>query len=128
MIYICVVKSDGAFYLLTDRKGYILSGDKAQLLDYWTKGWERGLQGSLGFSTGACLSFIQFSPSVFAVKDEDELRLLIGRDEPYTLMRVRGEGGWFDGIECTGTQVNSLWRNGEKPVFFTDDLAKQCAV
>ena len=127
MFYICVVKSNKAFYLLTDREGYILSGDKERLLNHWTKGWEGGLQGSIGFSTGACLSFIYFSPSVFTVQDEDELRRLIGRDEPYELLRIGGMGGWFDGIECTGSDVNALWENGEKPVFFTDELIEQCA-
>lgn len=122
MINVCIVKANEAFYLLTDREGHILSGEKERLLDYWTKGWERGLQGSIGFSTGACLSFIQFSPSVFAVKDTDELKQLIGREEPYDLLRIRSTGGWLDGIECVGPAVGTLWEEGTKPVFFTDAI------
>ena len=130
MIYVCVVKAHNTFYLLTHNDGAVMaSEEKGPLLNYWTGGWERGLSMAVGLRTAACLSYIQLSPSVFQVEGEDELRQIIGREEPYDLLRISSTGGWFDGIECSGPEAESKWEKGERPIFFrpevVDDLIKQ---
>lgn len=121
MIYACVVETSDSFYLLTDDDGYVLSGEKENLLNYWTKGWTRGLDRGAGWHTGACLSFIQFRPSVICVPDIDALAEIAGKQETYELSHITGMGSWFSGIKCNGPGVKDAWDSGEKPTFFYDD-------
>jgi len=121
-MFACIVEADKKLFVLTDKDGHILANEQKQLmLDYWTKSWERGLARGGTWNSAACLSFIEFRPSVVEFTDIPDLQeRIVGKRDEYHMHRIKGNAGWFDGVQALGTGAQAAWDGGTQPTFFRE--------
>ena len=119
MIYIVLFECDNRLCIMADNENSIMAFETLEKgLNYFESAYNR--KHSLGYeaSMSACISFMQYRPSVIMVDGLDEIRDRIADVEPH-LIQFSGLSGRMKGI-TTRPEAKEYFDKGSVPKLIAD--------